>query len=225
MSGSTARPGTDPGVRHGVMQPLSRQLLHAPAPEVAVALLGALIVRREPDSSHTVARIAETEAYRQDDPASHSYARRTPRTEPMFAAPGTGYVYRSYGVHWCCNVSVEGEGTGAAVLLRAAIVLGGEPHVRVRRPRALGPAALRGPGNLCAGLDIDGPRHDASDLCTGDAGLALFADELEVPTDAVASGPRVGVSRAAQWPWRFWLDGRPEVSAYRRSRRAETPRT
>jgi DNA-3-methyladenine glycosylase len=199
---------------------LDRGRLEQPAPGAARSLLGALLVR-DLDGAEVIARIVETEAYRQDDPASHTYRRRTPRVEPMFARPGTGYVYRSYGVHWCLNVSVERAGVGAAVLLRAAVVLRGHDPVRERRPAVRGDRdLLRGPGNLCRGLAIDAPTHDGGDLIAGEGGLRLASDGQEGALRGVVAGPRVGVSQAPDVPWRFHLAGYPEVSRYVRSPRA-----
>jgi DNA-3-methyladenine glycosylase len=119
----------------------------------------------------------------------------------MFGPPGTAYVYRSYGVHWCLNVAVEGEGTGAAVLLRAAVVVAGGarragPSPAIRSDRDL----LRGPGNLCRGLAIDAPAHDGGDLVVGVAGLRLADDGWRPEPGAVAAGPRVGVSPGGARP-------------------------
>lgn len=210
-----------PGVQRAELGPFDRHRLAAPAPQAARGLLGALLVRDEGDAGCTIARIVETEAYREDDPASHSSAGRTDRTEPMFREPGTGYVYRSYGIHWCLNVTVEPVDVGAAVLLRAAVVLHGAARVRTRRPTtpASGPL-LRGPGNLAAGLDVDARRHDRSDLIAGGGGLRLCDDGWTPPAERVVAGARVGVTRAAEVAWRFHLDGVAAVSAYRRSRRA-----
>jgi DNA-3-methyladenine glycosylase len=191
------------------------------ADEAAVALLGLLLVRREPDGTDTVVRIVETEAYREDDPASHSAVGRTPRTEPMFGPPGTCYVYRSYGVHWCCNVTAEPEGVGAAVLVRAAVALRGVEHLRRRRPTTRSDRdLLRGPGRLAAALDLDGPRHSGGDLLAGVAGVRLADDGFRPAITAVARGPRTGIRKAVDVPWRFHLRGVPEVSPYRRHPRA-----
>jgi DNA-3-methyladenine glycosylase len=209
----------------GDVGPLERADLDRPAPEAARQLLGRLLVRLEDDGSETIARIVETEAYRQGDPASHSSVGRTPRTEPMFGRPGTAYVYRSYGVHWCLNVAAEEEGVGAAVLLRAARLLTGHELVRPRRPAARTDRdLLRGPGRLTAALDVDAPRHDRGDLVTGVAGLALVQDDWRPESGQVRAGPRVGIRLAAERPWRFHLAGVAAVSPYRRHPRAPNER-
>ena len=216
--------GVDVGLRElGERRPFPREALAVHARDAARALLGALVVR-DLDGHEVVARVVETEAYREDDPASHSHAGRTARSEPMFWRPGTAYVYRSYGVHWCANVAVEAPEVGAAVLLRAAVVLRGAPLVGQRRPTVRSPRELlRGPGNLTRGLAIDAPTHDRGDLIEGVGGLRLQTDGWGPPPAAVRWGPRVGVSRAAERPWRAWVADTPEVSRYVRSPRALAP--
>ena len=211
----------------GPVREFDRRDLAAHPARAATALLGALLVRDDPTAASGVvlARIVETEAYREDEAASHSHRGRTARTEPMFRRPGTAYVYRSYGVHWCCNVAAEADGLGSAVLLRAAVVLDGSAAVAARRPTARHPEQLlRGPGNLAAGLDIDGPRHDRGDLVAGVAGVRLAQDDWRPQPTRVVCGPRVGVSAASELPWRRFLADVPEVSAYRRSPRAAPAR-
>jgi DNA-3-methyladenine glycosylase len=207
--------------RSGTLARFDRARLAQPSPRAAVELLGALLVRSEPDGSETVVRIVETEAYHQDDPASHSFVGRTSRTAPMFEGPGTAYVYRSYGVHWCLNVTVDDVGVGAAVLLRAALALTNQQRLQRRRPAARGSRdLLRGPGRLAAALDLDAPRHDGGDLIDGVAGLRLADDGWRVSSEHVAVGPRTGIRAAADVHWRFHLAGVPEVSPYRRHPRA-----
>jgi DNA-3-methyladenine glycosylase len=230
----------EPHRRYGPLAPFDRQRLAVPAAEAAVALLGAVLVREGPGGrtlrtpagdqgfdggpghdGRVLARVVETEAYREDDPASHSHAKRTRRSEPMFWRPGTSYVYRSYGVHWCINVAAEAEGIGAAVLLRAAVVVAGAEVVAARRPaNARRHELLRGPGRLTQGLDLDAPRHDRGDVIDGVAGLRLACDDWRVAPDDVVVGPRVGVRLAPDVAWRFHLRGTREVSPYRRSPRA-----
>jgi DNA-3-methyladenine glycosylase len=204
----------------GPLEPLERAAVRRRAPEAAPLLLGALLVR-ELDGEQVIARVVEVEAYEQDDPASHSATGRSDRNASMFAEPGTAYVYRSYGVHWCLNVSVGPRGRGAAVLLRAAVVIGGSAAVWRRRPGAASQdALLRGPGCLTAGLDIDAPRHDGRELLDGSGSLRLAGDGWHPSTQDIATGPRVGVARASEVPWRWYLRGEPAVSRYRRSPRA-----
>lgn len=166
---------------------------------------------------HGVAvRITEVEAYGGiDDPASHAFT-RTPRSEIMYGPPWRLYVYRSYGMHLCANVVTGPSDRAAAVLVRAGEVVEGIDVARERRPGVKDVALARGPGNLARalGLTID---DLGTELLTSD-GVRLGPAADEPP--AASAGPRVGVSRAADVPWRFWITGDPTVSAYRRSPRA-----
>lgn len=204
----------------GEVVPLDQERLEVAAPDAAQRLLGAVLVHRLPTGGRVAARIVETEAYREDDPASHSYRGRTPRTEPMFGRPGLAYLYRSYGIHWCANVSVEHAGTGAAVLLRAARVVAGIDEVRARRAGTTDAGLLRGPGNLAAGLGLHGDQHGGVDLLDATGALLLGSDGWWPPPSTVITGPRVGVSQAPDRRWRYHLAGVAEVSSYRRSPRA-----
>ena len=207
-------------VVNGEVAPVAVARLSGPVDRVARELLGTLLLRRL-DDQPVVARIVETEAYGPDDPASHSVAGPTPRCRSMFAAAGTAYVYRSYGVHWMLNVVVSPPGVGAAVLVRAAAVLDGQEVVRGHRPSVTADhQLLRGPGCLGQGLDLDAVRHDGANLLDPDAELWLGTDGWRPAHGEVVAGPRVGVRHAAEVPWRFHLSGRPAVSAYRRSPRA-----
>ncbi len=185
---------------------------------VARRLLGAVI-----DGPSVSARIVEVEAYGGPpdgpwpDPAAHSYRGPTTRNAVMFGPPRRLYTYRSHGIHVCANVSCGSEGVAAAVLLRAAVVESGVAEATRRRGPAVPTAALaRGPGNLCSALGIT-MEHNGIDLTAEDSPIRL---RLGTPLAGEVSGPRVGVSVAADRPWRFWLPGRTEVSAYRRSPRA-----
>ncbi|MGW0176014.1 DNA-3-methyladenine glycosylase [Rhodococcus sp. NPDC003322] len=170
-------------------------------------------------------RIVEVEAYGGDplgpwpDPAAHSYPGPTERNAVMYGPAGRLYVYLSHGLHFCLNVSCAGEGTAGAVLLRAAEILAGEDVVRRRRGPDRGQRELaRGPGNLGQALGTT----------LGDNGSALFDGGSPIRLDAgpatpIAFGPRVGISRAADRPWRLWDPTSNAVSAYRRSPRAPAP--
>lgn len=190
----------------------------------AKALLGRTI------TGHGVTvRITEVEAYGGvEDPASHAFT-RTPRSEIMYGPAYRLYVYRSYGIHLCANVVTGPTEIGAAVLLRAGEVVDGVDLARLRRNHPARDAQLaRGPGNLAQALGIT----------LDDLGTDLLADDVEHPgrqgtrvhlgpeparRPQIAQGPRVGVSKAADVPWRLWVVGDPTVSAYRRSPRAPAP--
>ncbi|HWL04671.1 MAG TPA: DNA-3-methyladenine glycosylase [Xanthobacteraceae bacterium] len=146
--------------------------------------------------------IVETEAYHHTDPAAHSYRGRTPRTAVMFGPPGFAYVYRSYGLHWCVNAVCEAEGSASAVLIRALEPTQGLDTMRMRRrlddPRLL----CAGPGRLCEALGISRD-HD---------GLALDRAPFRLAKNPAAAfkivaGPRIGITRAADAPWRYGLAG------------------
>jgi DNA-3-methyladenine glycosylase len=183
-------------------------------------LLGATLTGRG-----VSATIIEVEAYGgvRDGPwpdaAAHSYRGRGGRNVVMFGPPGHLYTYRSYGIHVCANVACGPDGTAAAALLRAAAIHGGVEVARSRRGESVGTDALaRGPGNLCSAMGIT----------MADNGIDLFNPESPVRLQlhdarAAVSGPRVGVGKAADRPWRLWLQNRPEVSSYRRSPRAPAP--
>ena len=160
--------------------------------EVAPALIGATLL-----VDGVGGRIVEVEAYDQEDPASHGYRGRTERNASMFGPPGHAYVYRSYGIHWCLNFVCEKEGVANAVLVRALEPTRGLEAMRERRglddPRLLS----SGPGRLCQALGVT-REHD---------GLALDRPPFELvagdrPVEVV-SGPRIGITRAAELPWRY----------------------
>jgi DNA-3-methyladenine glycosylase len=186
----------------------------------AQRLLGAALTGRG-----VSAMIVEVEAYGGPldgpwpDAASHSFRGRSGRNLVMFGPAGRLYTYRSHGIHVCANVVCAFDGVAGAVLLRAAAVEAGLDTARARRGDTTRPAALaRGPGNLCSAVGIT----------MDDNGIDLFDPKSPVrltlgEDHAGLSGPRVGVSKAADRPWRFWLAGRPEVSPYRRSPRAPAP--
>lgn len=181
-------------------QPVDRSALASDPVEVAPWLLGKLLLSRV-GGDLTSGRIAEVEAYREDDPASHSHRGVTPRTRPMFGPPGHAYVYLSYGIHRCVNVVAAPEGTGAAVLVRALHPIDGEPEMVRRRGRT--DRLVDGPGKLCQALGIE-LSHDGIDLCDQDSALVLVDDGFPPPGDPLV-GPRIGISKAVERPWRFRL--------------------
>jgi DNA-3-methyladenine glycosylase len=179
--------------------------LDGPVLDVAPRLLDAVLRHGE-----VAVRITEVEAYDgPNDPGSHSYNGRTARNAVMFGPPGRLYVYFTYGMHHCCNVVVGPEGVPSAVLLRAGQVVDGIDTARERRGSSDRDLA-RGPARLCQALDID-LTHNSTDLSTG----SLTLDLAPSLPDRVRTGPRVGLRKAADRPWRFWLDGDPTVSVYR----------
>ena len=201
---------------------LSRRSLARPSTDVARDLLGTLLVRDSPDG-RVVVRLVETEAYRQDDPGSHAFHGYTPRLEAMFGRPGLAYVYFTYGMHWCLNVSCEAEGVGAAVLLRAAAVVEGIETIRKRRGDAAPERDLvRGPARLTVALGVDRALYGV-DLVDPASPLRLEDDGWRPPPDDVVTGPRVGVLDTR--PWRWSMASAPEVSRYTPHARARRPVT
>lgn len=185
--------------------------------DVAPDLLGCLLTTRSPQGSVTV-RITEVEAYAgAQDPASHAYRGRTARNAVMFGPPGHAYVYFIYGMHYAVNVVCMPDGIAEAVLIRAGEVVDGLSLAHTRRLSTRGDADLaRGPGRLASALGLT-RELDGADLCEPDGPLTL---EPGKPVDSalIRSGPRVGVSRAAELPWRFHVHGASSVSAYRRAK-------
>jgi DNA-3-methyladenine glycosylase len=190
---------------------------------VARQLLGARLSKVSEEGTVAVL-ITETEAYAgAEDPASHAFRGRTPRTEVMFGPAGRLYVYRSHGLHWCCNVTCGNGGEAAAVLIRAGRVVEGADLARTRRgPKPPEHKLASGPGNLAQALGITGEDND-TDLDGGSAIALTLSPELR--QDQIRSGPRVGVTGAPDRPWRFWVLGDPTVTAYRRSPRGLRDRT
>jgi DNA-3-methyladenine glycosylase len=195
-----------------------RGLLSRASVQVAPDLLGWRLSRTTVDGTVTVS-LSEVEAYAGvDDPASHAYRGRTARTGVMFGPAGHLYVYFTYGMHWCCNVVTGPDGEASAVLLRAGRVIAGTDLARARRgPKVAERSLARGPATLTQALGITGA-DDGIDLLSGSSvRLQPPPDDLRHP--AVSCGPRVGVSRAADVAWRFWITGDETVSAYKRSPR------
>jgi DNA-3-methyladenine glycosylase len=190
--------------------PLPRRFYARPAVPLARALLGCLLVHDTP-GGRTVGRIVETEAYDQCEPASHSFRGPTPRARVMFGPPGHLYVYFSYGVHWCANVVAGREGHGAAVLLRALEPVDGLELMAHRRGLEPGGDPRRlasGPGRLTQAMGL-GREQNTLDLC---AGPVFVARRPSRPRPVVRVGPRIGISKAVELPWRFVLDGSRYVS-------------
>jgi DNA-3-methyladenine glycosylase len=217
---------------------LARGFLARPSVEVAPGLLGC-VLEHETAEGLVAVELTEVEAYAgQADPASHAYRGMTGRNAVMFGEAGHAYVYFTYGMHFCVNVVCERAGVASAVLLRAGRVIDGAELAAVRRsarapraamqpqagdevisdtPDARRPATrdlARGPARLCQALDITRVQNGA-DLCDPSSPLRLRVPPDAVAVRSIASGPRVGVTAAADVTWRYWLSGDPTVSAYR----------
>lgn len=191
--------------------PLSRAFYDRPTLTVARDLIGKTLLRRTAEGV-AGGMIVETEAYTAaNDPAAHGYRGQTPRNRSMFGGPGFAYVYRSYGIHYCLNVVTEGQGVAAAVLIRAIRPEIGVELMRRRRGERIDDRDLaRGPGRLCQALalSID---DDGSDLLG--SGLWLIETPVLEEMPRIAATARIGITQAADWPWRFVVVGDPYVSA------------
>ena len=169
---------------------------NAPADEVARRLIGVVVL-----VDGIGGRIVETEAYDREDPASHAFSGPTERNMAMFGPPAHAYVYRSYGIHWCLNFVCREEGHGAGVLIRAIEPLAGLEVMQARRD-ACDPVQLcSGPGKLCQALEVTRAFNGRS------LAQPPFLLEAAAPGLDVVAGPRIGISKAMDVPWRFGLAG------------------
>jgi len=188
-----------------------------PTAEVARRLLGQVLVS-DVRSRRTAGRIVETEAYvGPHDPACHAWGgRRTPRCEWLYGPPGTAYIYFTYGMHWCLNAVTEAPGYPAAVLIRALEPLAGLETMRRRRGGVPDGQLCSGPARLCEALGITGALNGVSlarRAAVGGSPLRIVSDGRRPSTRSrVAVTPRIGVTRAADWPLRFLLKDSPWAS-------------
>jgi len=180
---------------------LARDFFARPVEEVGRELLGATLL-----VDGAGGRIVELELYDHEDPASHGYRGRTPRNASMFGPAGHAYVYRSYGIHWCLNFVCAEEGVADAVLIRALEPTHGIDAMRSRRGVEADRLLCAGPGRLCQALGVTGS-HDGLPLDAPP--FELHARRAEPP---IAAAPRIGISRAAELPWRLCLAGSPYLS-------------
>ena len=187
------------------MKRLDRRFFARDSLAVAPDLLGKLFV-----VGACMGRIVEVEAYRQDDPASHSWRGITPRTAVMFGPAGHLYVYFTYGMHFCANVVTGQPGEGSAVLVRALVPLAGLDEMRARRGGARRDVDLaNGPAKVCQAFGLD-RSHDGLDLVASES---LRIGDDGTPPPAVPGVPnRIGISVAVERPWRFFVSGDPHVS-------------
>ena len=181
---------------------LARDFYDRPVLDVARDLLGCVVVH-----GSCSGRIVETEAYHDSEPACHAFNGLTPRTATLFGPPGVAYVYRSYGIHALLNAVCEPEGVGAAVLIRALEPLEGVQEMIKRRSTTGVQELCSGPGKLTQALGI-GLELNGSSLQDGPVRV-LAATEAG---GAAVSGPRVGITKATDLPWRFSVRGNPHVS-------------
>ncbi len=193
--------------------------LAAPASEIdstARSLLGWRIA-----GNGVTVRLTELEAYAGtgEDPASHAHRGPTPRTTVMFGPAGRLYAYFVFGNHWCFNIVCGREGEAAAVLMRAGEVVDGLDVARKRRGDVRDRDLARGPARLGVALGVAGEANGTS-LIDGTGPLLLTPPPATDPPRKVAMGPRVGVAAAHDVPWRYWIEGDPTVTVYRR----HTPR-
>ena len=182
-------------------KPLKRSFFDRSVHEVAPELIGAMFL-----VDGVGGLIVEVEAYHHTDPAAHSFRGPTPRNKVMFGPPGFSYVYRSYGIHWCVNFVCEEEGSASAVLIRALEPTHGLAAMRRRRGLSDERALCSGPGKLCEALGITIAQ---SELPLDRPPIALYARTAEVD---IASGVRIGITKAADLPWRYGLKGSRFVS-------------
>lgn len=182
------------------MDPLTRRWFETDAAELAPRLLNKLLVSRL-GGDRVIGRITEVEAYEETDAASHTFAGPTARNRVMFGPAGHLYVYLSYGIHRCANVVAGPIGSGQAVLLRALEPLDGLVTIRMRRAGRRDAELTNGPGKLCQALGID-LAQNGLDLVASNAVVTILDDGTEPPARPVI-GPRVGISKAVDTPWRF----------------------
>jgi DNA-3-methyladenine glycosylase len=190
------------------VKPLAARFFARDTKVVARALVGHVLVS-DVGGRRTAGRIVETEAYvGPHDPACHAWGgRRTPRLERLYGPPGTAYIYFTYGMHWCFNAVTEAVDYPAAVLIRALEPLAGLAVMRRRRHGAADRLLCAGPARLCEALGLTG-RLDGAVLQRG----VLRILNGNARRDRIVVTPRIGVSRAADWPLRFCLAGSPWLS-------------
>lgn len=189
--------------------PLPHELsfLYADTVTAAKQLLGCMLERTTADGTIQV-RIVETEAYHQSDAASHSYSGETVRNSPMFQEAGVFYVYFTYGMHYCANIVTGQAGEGSGVLIRAVEPLAGEHIIRQNRPNVTAPQTTNGPAKLCQALQIN-KQLSGHDITKRP--LILRTGALQTP-ETITQTTRIGISKAVDMPWRFYIKGNPYIS-------------
>ena len=180
---------------------MERDAFERDASAVAPWLLNKLLQSTTDDGVTVTGRIIEVEAYTQDDPASHTFRGRTPRNAIMFGRAGHAYVYTSYGIHQCLNVVTGPVGDGQAVLIRAVEPLGGIKTIIGRRSQRPRTDLTNGPGKVGQAFAVTG-RDNGTDLLDPSSTLRIIDDDVPPPTEP-PTGPRIGISKAVDTPWRF----------------------
>ncbi len=194
------------------LKPLPRSFYQIPTLQLSRRLLGKLLVHESPRGL-TAGRIVETEAYLADDPACHAFRGITPRTKVLFGPPGFSYIYFIYGMYWCFNVVGAPAGKGEAILVRALEPILGIEQMRRRRQKngkSLSDRQLcSGPGKLAIAMGL-GPKLNGADLTRRPLFLAAGQEGLE--DDHIHTTHRVGITKAVEHPYRFYLKGSPFIS-------------
>jgi DNA-3-methyladenine glycosylase len=193
-----------PTVDRGAPPPLAPDFYARPVLEVARALIGCVV---EHDGAAGV--IVETEAYHDSEPACHAFVGLTPRTATLFGPPGRAYVYRSYGIHALLNAVCEEPHVGAAVLIRALEPLAGLARMQERRGARRAEDLCSGPGKLTQALGVE-LWHNATHLDRGPVAIRPRPSAWRSPR--IVAGPRIGITKAVELPWRFCAAGNPHVS-------------
>jgi DNA-3-methyladenine glycosylase len=185
--------------------PLAAAFYDRPVVEVARDLVGCVLAHGE-----TSGVIVETEAYHHSEPACHAFVGLTARTKPLYGPPGRAYVYRSYGIHALVNAVCEPEGVGAAVLIRALAPLDGIVTMSARRGGVADGELCNGPGKLTQALGIELGENDTP--LTGEGPIAIAPRPPGWREVELVAGPRIGITKAAELPWRFCARGSRHVS-------------
>jgi DNA-3-methyladenine glycosylase len=183
------------------LKPEIQQIVKLHSLEAAPLLLGCYLTR-ETSAGRLVLKIVETEAYHQDDPASHSFRGLTPRTAPMFQAGGHIYVYFTYGMHYALNIVTGREGEGEGVLIRAGQPLEGIEQMKANRGQEDIKDLASGPGKLAQALGIFDTSLSGKIL---NKSSILLEEGDNVPAGDIIASPRIGITKAADMPWRFFI--------------------
>jgi len=193
------------------LKPEIEHILKLDSLAAAPLLLGCYLIRQTP-AGRLKLKIVETEAYHQDDPASHSFRGLTPRTAPMFQAGGRLYVYFTYGMHYCLNIVTGPAGVGEGVLLRAAEPVDGIEQMKANRQVNDIRNLANGPGKLAQALGIFDTSLSGKIL---NKSSILLENGKDIAASDIVASPRIGITKATEQPWRFYVRRSPFVSKIR----------